>query len=112
MKTLGQNIRTLRHQKGWSQEDVAKRLDISIPAFSKIETGVTDINLSRLEQVAGIFEISTVQLLTLDSDDHQHLHSALVAANKKLIDREAEVITLQKKVIDLFEELRASEISA
>jgi transcriptional regulator with XRE-family HTH domain len=45
MKTLGKKIRLLRHQKGWSQEEVAKRLDISIPAFSKIETGITDINL-------------------------------------------------------------------
>jgi len=40
MNTLGKKIRLLRHQKGWSQEDVAKRLDISIPAFSKIETGI------------------------------------------------------------------------
>jgi transcriptional regulator with XRE-family HTH domain len=36
MKALGKKIRLLRHQKGWSQEDVAKKLDISIPAFSKI----------------------------------------------------------------------------
>jgi transcriptional regulator with XRE-family HTH domain len=50
-KSVGKNIRTLRHQRGWSQEDVANRLGISIPAFSKIETGVTDINLSRLEQI-------------------------------------------------------------
>jgi transcriptional regulator with XRE-family HTH domain len=40
-KSVGMNIRTLRHQRGWSQEDVADRLGISIPAFSKIETGVT-----------------------------------------------------------------------
>ena len=55
MNTLGKKIRLLRHQKGWSQEDVAKRLDISIPAFSKIETGITDVNLSRLNQIAKLF---------------------------------------------------------
>lgn len=37
MDKLGKAIRLLRHQKDWSQRDVAKRLDISIPAFSKIE---------------------------------------------------------------------------
>ena len=52
MQTLGKKIRLLRHQKSWSQEDVAKQLGISIPAFSKIETGITDINLSRLEQIS------------------------------------------------------------
>jgi transcriptional regulator with XRE-family HTH domain len=45
VNSVGNNIRTLRHQRGWSQEDIATRLGISIPAFSKIETGVTDVNL-------------------------------------------------------------------
>ncbi len=69
MKALGKKIRLLRHQKGWSQEDVAKKLDISIPAFSKIETGITDINLSRLEQISNLFEMSVVQLLTFNDLD-------------------------------------------
>src|ERR1700753_2506230 len=64
-KTIGKNIRTFRHQHGWSQEDVANRLGISIPAFSKIETGVTDINLSRLEQIADIYEIDVAQILSI-----------------------------------------------
>ena len=56
MQDLGKKIKMLRQQNGWSQGDVAKRLDISVPAFSKIETGVTDINLSRLEQIVTIFK--------------------------------------------------------
>ena len=107
MKTLGKKIRLLRHQKGWSQEDVAKRLDISIPAFSKIETGITDINLSRLEQIATLFEMGVVQLLTLNEvDQDQKFITELENVNKRLTDRENEVIELQKKVIELFEELR------
>ncbi len=113
MKTLGKKIRLLRHQKGWSQEDVAKRLDISIPAFSKIETGITDINLSRLEQIADLFEMSVVQLLTFnDAEGELKYATELESVNKKLMDRETEVIDLQKKVIELFEELRQSKVSA
>lgn len=113
MKTLGKKIRLLRHQKGWSQEDVAKRLDISIPAFSKIETGITDINLSRLEQIATLFEMSVVQLLTFnDSEQDQKFVNELETINKKLMDRETEVIDLQKKVIELFEELRHNRATA
>jgi transcriptional regulator with XRE-family HTH domain len=113
MKTLGKKIRLLRHQKGWSQEDVAKRLDISIPAFSKIETGITDINLSRLEQIAKLFEMSVVQLLTFnDSEQQEKYVSELETVTKKLQAREAEVIELQKKVIELYEELRRSKILA
>ncbi|HEY2583982.1 MAG TPA: helix-turn-helix transcriptional regulator [Mucilaginibacter sp.] len=112
MKTLGKKIRLLRHQKGWSQEDVAKRLDISIPAFSKIETGITDINLSRLEQIATLFEMSVVQLLTLnDAEQDQKFISELETVHKKLMDRETEVIDLQKKVIELFEEIRQAKVT-
>ena len=92
MKTLGKKIRLLRHQKGWSQEDVAKRLDISIPAFSKIETGITDINLSRLEQISILFEMSVVQLLTFnDAEQEQKYNNELDSMSKKLTEREAEV---------------------
>ncbi|QEC75032.1 helix-turn-helix domain-containing protein [Mucilaginibacter ginsenosidivorax] len=105
-KFVGKNIRTLRHQHGWSQEDVANRLGISIPAFSKIETGVTDINLSRLEQIANIFELNVVNLLALDAEEIDLTPSNLSVAQKKLVDREAEIANLQRKVILLYEELR------
>lgn len=105
-KTIGKNIRTFRHQHGWSQEDVASRLGISIPAFSKIETGVTDINLSRLEQIANIYEIEVVQLLSLDMEEVEHEPSNLSIIQKKLLDRESEIANLQRKVILLYEELR------
>lgn len=105
-KSVGKNIRTLRHQHGWSQEDVANRLGISIPAFSKIETGVTDINLSRLEQIANIFDVNVVNLLALDTEEVDMKPSSLSVAQKKLIDRESEIANLQRKVILLYEELR------
>ena len=105
-KTVGANIRTLRHQRGWSQEDVANRLGISIPAFSKIETGVTDINLSRLEQIANIYEVNVVNLLSLDAEEKEPQVSSLNIAQKKIQDRESEIANLQRKVILLYEELR------
>jgi transcriptional regulator with XRE-family HTH domain len=105
-KSVGKNIRTLRHQHGWSQEDVSNRLGISIPAFSKIETGVTDINLSRLEQIANIFDINVVNILALDTEEVDMSPSNLSVAQKKLIDRESEIANLQRKVILLYEELR------
>jgi transcriptional regulator with XRE-family HTH domain len=111
-KTIGKNIRTFRHQHGWSQEDVANRLGISIPAFSKIETGVTDINLSRLEQIANIYEVDVVQILALDAEEVEQQPSNLSIVQKKLFDREAEIVNLQRKVILLYEELRNSKLSA
>ncbi|MEJ5056153.1 helix-turn-helix domain-containing protein [Sphingobacterium sp. MYb382] len=110
MNALGKKIRLLRHQKGWSQEDVAKRLDISIPAFSKIETGITDVNLSRLNQISKLFGLSLVQLLsTSDSEEEKQIQDEIDNLSKKLQLREVEVIDLQKKVIDLYEQLHRSK---
>ena len=106
MNALGKKIRLLRHQKGWSQEDVARRLDISIPAFSKIETGITDVNLSRLNQISKLFDLTLVQLMSItDSEEEKAKADELEEMTKKLHARDAEVIELQKKVIDLYEQL-------
>lgn len=107
MKELSKKIRLLRHQKSWSQEDVAKRLKISIPAFSKIETGITDVNVSRLEEIARIFDMSLVQLLTFnDSEEQEKYNSDLEDLTIKLHEREIELLDMQKKIIELYEELR------
>ena len=104
MQTLGKKIRLLRHQKSWSHEDVAKQLGISIPAFSKIETGITDINLSRLEQISKLFDMTVVQLLNTHGAEDQDVYSVEVnTLTHKLREREVEIIDLQKKVIELYE---------
>ena len=111
MKTIGQKIKYLRYQRGMSQGDVAKRIDISILALSKIENGITDINLSKLERIAALFEMSIIQLITLEDvkqDPPQHV-TELETANRLLMDHEAEIIDLQKKIIELFEALRHSK---
>jgi transcriptional regulator with XRE-family HTH domain len=105
-QSVGKTIRAIRHQNGWSQEDVANKLGISIPAFSKIETGITDINLSRLQQIADIFEMSLPQLLTFEEADENYQSMHLLEAKKKLVQCEDEIVELQRKVIGLYEELR------
>jgi len=107
MKELSKKIRLLRHQKNWSQEEIAKRLNISIPAYSKIETGITDINVTRLRELAAIFDLSLVELLTFkDSEEQKKLNNDMEEMANKLHEREVELLNLQKKIIELYEELR------
>ncbi|TSJ36382.1 helix-turn-helix transcriptional regulator [Mucilaginibacter corticis] len=110
MNVLGKKIKLLRQQKGWNQHDIANKLAISIPALSKIESGVTDINLSRLEQIAAIFGLSAAQLLDLDVLAERSMTKVEFATvNQKLAKREAEVMTLQKRLIELYQELKNAE---
>jgi transcriptional regulator with XRE-family HTH domain len=104
--TVGQNIRTLRMKYGWSLRDAARRLDISTSALSKIETGVTDVNLSRLEQIADIFGVNLIQLWELNFEDAAARETNLSIARKKVSELEMEIATFQRKVILLYEKLR------
>ena len=105
--SIGKNIRVLRQKKGWSQGEVAKRLKISIPAFSKIESGITDINISRLTQIANLFEVSVFDVIAREGISVTPGSAIEIRLLKeKLADQEDEIIKLQKKVIDLYEEIR------
>lgn len=64
MKTpTGILIKRLRQQKDQKQADLAKSLNLTVPAYSKIEAGITDINLSRLFQIAALFGVAPSSLL-------------------------------------------------
>lgn len=105
MLELGKKIKALRQKRGWSQEDVAKQLDISIAAFSKIETDVTDLNTGRLLQLAQIFEISLAQLILPDGDTSPEYIDQLAIAQETIKEQTAKIVHLQEYVITLYEQL-------
>jgi len=107
MKYIGKNIRRLRQKKGWSQSQVAAQLNISVPAFSKIETGITDINISRLTQIATLFGITAAGILQDDDSISPTANTGeLLKLREKLQEREEELSNLQKRLIGIYEELR------
>lgn len=61
---LGEKLKVLRLKKNFTQNYVAFCLDITQPAYHKIETGKTNINLKRLEELAALYEVSVVNLLS------------------------------------------------
>ncbi|MCZ4222320.1 helix-turn-helix domain-containing protein [Pedobacter rhodius] len=104
MKSIGANIKQSRVALGLSQADAAKKLSISTPAFCKIETGQTDLNVSRLLQIAKTFKVSVNQLLSGDSGREDSLEE-LSILKQELSAKEEEVNKLRKKVIELYEKL-------
>jgi transcriptional regulator with XRE-family HTH domain len=109
MSEISKNIKTLRKKNGWSQRQAAEQLDISVPAFSKIETGTTDLNISRLNQIARLFKVTPMQLMAKE-EDPQALHALNVGQLKKQIaKKEEEIIRLQDEIIDLLERIRTKK---
>lgn len=65
-KKLGERIKMLREDFGYSQEELAKKIKVSRPAISQIESGTRDINSTELVNLARVFDISTDKLLNQD----------------------------------------------
>jgi transcriptional regulator with XRE-family HTH domain len=61
-----EKIRFIRQAKNLSQDEMAEKLGMCLNAYGNIERGDTDIRLSRLEQIAQLFEMPLSQLLGFD----------------------------------------------
>jgi transcriptional regulator with XRE-family HTH domain len=63
---IPEKLRKLRELKGLSQEYMAHKMDISQRQYQRFESGDADIQLSKLESVCEILEVSLEQLLGFD----------------------------------------------
>jgi transcriptional regulator with XRE-family HTH domain len=105
MLAIGKKIKSLRQQKGWSQSEMAEKLSISIPAFSKIETDITDLNISRLKQISEVFNVHIVELLSDNKVPNAEYVDELKKAKETISTQAEKINKLQEYVITLYEEL-------
>jgi transcriptional regulator with XRE-family HTH domain len=61
-KALGRNVRRLRKDRGWTQDDLAAKLDIEQMAVSLIENSRANPALETLEAIATCFGVTFVDL--------------------------------------------------
>ncbi len=123
---LNEKIKVFRKNLGLTQENLAAKLGISTNAYAKIEQGKTDVNFSRLEQIADAMEIDLPQLLGLDEknvfnltcshnkgDNWQHVNSPfneqteykheLEKAELIIKQQQTEIAYLKQQINDLRE---------
>ena len=60
-------LRVLRAERGWTQQDLARRLDVSRQAVNAIETGKHDPSLPLAFRLAKVFQLPIEDLF--DPDD-------------------------------------------
>ena len=63
---IGNKLKELRTEKNWTQEDLAKKLDVTRQAISLWEKDERDPDLKTLIKIAKIFEITTDELLNVE----------------------------------------------
>jgi transcriptional regulator with XRE-family HTH domain len=82
ISTISDKIRSLRQLRGFSQQNMADSLGLSVNAYSKIECGDTDVSWSRLEQIAKTFEIPTSELVAFGEKPFYYFNNHNHTKNK------------------------------
>jgi len=99
---IGTNIRKERMLKGYSQDWLASKLNISQNVISDIENGKVDIKLGKLEEIANILEVDPYKLI--DFDKHYYNASNNSLGDNSILKNGAD----NDELIAVYQELVAS----
>ena len=66
----------LRKQKGWSQEELAEKMEVTRQSVSKWESAQSVPDIERILQLSDIFDVSLDYLLKNNEDINEQILSA------------------------------------
>ena len=61
---IGERLKRARIAKGYTQEQLAEKIDVSVAFLSRVERGNAKVNLNRLNQLCDLLDISEGDILT------------------------------------------------
>lgn len=96
-KVMGQRIRNIRREKGFTQETLSEQLDISTEHLSRIETGSYRPSIGLIEKLSIIFEISEEKLM-FGTENCEGTQKALINKIECLSEEKKQALLL---IIDL-----------
>ena len=89
---IGERIEMLRKEKGWTQEMLAEKLNISRNTLAKLEGGFRDFKSTEIINIAKVLGVSTDFLLGVSP--HRDISSRMVTASELgLSEKAIKVIT-------------------
>ncbi len=100
----------LRNQAKLSQEEVAETLDISQPAYNRMESGQTSIDIKHLFVLSNLFQIPVSELLgkksqviIQDNQNNAHVHIAgnMNFGDNANKDKEKIIALLEQRIKEL-----------
>jgi transcriptional regulator with XRE-family HTH domain len=106
-------IKQVRELKNLTQDSVAAKLDLSTRAYSKIETGETQLTINRLNEIAAIFEMDPMEILGFDDAKIFNINNSTgnngynnIFFPEKLVQQYEETIQSLKEQIQLLKLLQ------
>ena len=108
---VGANIKTIRILKGKNVKEIAAALNLCPTSYRNLETGETDISISKLEKLTLLFDVNVYQFYEIDynsTNTKTQVDLKQPDVNKQIKDLnnlEKEEINFLKKRIEFLESL-------
>lgn len=98
---LANNLRRLRTENNYTQEQISEKLNISRQAYSNYETGKRIPDIDMLIRIADIYEVTLEQLLTQTCTSTGILNETSGPYYTGKVLENADIIYLTKEEVDL-----------
>ena len=105
MNEIGHRIRSARRKMHWTQQDLAKKLNVSDAAIGLWENGQRTINFETLYKLCDVFDLPRSYFLSEDPDDFSSL-SAAESERLKAMRSNPQLGT----VLDLAKQMRKDDV--
>jgi transcriptional regulator with XRE-family HTH domain len=69
----GNKLRTLRTSRGWSQEVVADKINVTQAAYSKLELGQVRLTLDRAKELAELYKVNPEYFFIENQLEHYNI---------------------------------------
>jgi transcriptional regulator with XRE-family HTH domain len=97
-------IKQIRELKNFTQEYVAQQLGLSTRAYSKIETGETQLTINRLNEISAILEVQPMEVLGFDDKKVFNFYNSNDINNVKNINMPEKLIQQYEETIQALKE--------
>jgi transcriptional regulator with XRE-family HTH domain len=97
-------IKQIRELKNFTQEYVAQQLGLSTRAYSKIETGETQLTINRLNEISAILEVPPMEVLGFDDKKVFNFYNSNDINNVKNMNMPEKLIQQYEETIQSLKE--------
>lgn len=101
--TLGQKVKTYRENLGWSQDELSKKLGVSISTIGMIETDKRNIKDKLKYDLCTLFNISIAELMSDDESNFEELRNKIISIFLKYKTSKTDFENIINEVIDILE---------
>ncbi|NID13363.1 helix-turn-helix domain-containing protein [Fibrivirga algicola] len=104
MSTIHETIKAIRTEKGLKQEEVASKLSMAQSNYARLEKGLTQVTVDRLEQLGNVFEMSIAAILSYEVGQQQPTREDIEYYINLCKKYEKQISTLKARITELEEE--------